>query len=180
MKNISNLMLKSFFLSALLGSTLSAQTLSDALGEGGNLDLRVGVDGEVAEVLVESGQRVEKGQLLIKLNTERYQSRIDAASAVLQSAKFRLRLNEEDFARQQALFDEGSLSTVELQMFEFKTIQAKAEMMTARANYQSAKRDLAGAQILAPVPGEVVAVPLIGQRANIQSGVDVLIKMKAK
>lgn len=165
----------------LLGLSISvsaqAQNLSDALAEGKALALGVGVSGQIEEVLVAPGDKVEKGQRLLSLNTERFQSKVDAAIVRLDFLKFKLQLAEEDYARQQELYEEGSLSTVELQMLEVNVKQAKSELADGRATYHGANRDLANAQIFAPVQGEIIAVPLVGQNVSVEGGVPVLINM---
>ncbi|MEE9448322.1 MAG: efflux RND transporter periplasmic adaptor subunit [Arenicellales bacterium] len=163
----------------MMGASMAvpAQTLSDALANGEPLSLSVGVSGEVAEVLVSEGEHVKQGQLLLKLNTLTYQSALNATQAALDYAKFKAQLSEEDFERQQALYDEGSLSTVELQQLELGLKLAQSELANARSAYHTAKHDLSRAKIIAPIDGEVLAVPLVGQRVNVDvSGVLVKIK----
>lgn len=155
-----------------------AQNLSDALENGELLILGVGVSGQIDQVLVAPGEKVSKGQRLLTLNTERYQSSVNAAGAVVEFLKFKAQLSEEDYARQRELYEEGSFSTVELQMLELGVKQAKSELATARADYQAAKQDMVSAQITAPADGEIVAVPLPGQHVSIEAGLPVLIKMR--
>jgi len=154
-----------------------AQTLSDALANGEVLALSPGVSGQVAEVLVKPGDRVEQGQLLLTLGTVTYQSRLDAARAGLAHAGFNLQLLENDYERQQELYEEGSLSAVELQELELLVMKARMQLAAANAAVDVAAANLAYARITAPVNGEIFAVPLVGQRVNIQAGLPVLIKM---
>lgn len=105
---------------AACSTTGVAQSLSDALSNGEALALSAGVSGQVARVLVKPGENVEQGQLLLSLGATTYQSRLDATRAVQAHAQFNLQLIEEDFARQQELYEEGSLSAVELQQLELQ------------------------------------------------------------
>ncbi len=166
------------YLSLAVVSIVNAQTLSDQLGSGEPIGLRVGISGEVAELFVEAGDRIKAGELLLKLNTEHFLSELNAAQAKLDAVNYQYQLSKENFARQQELYDEGSLSTVELQQLELGVKQVKAERAQARTGVSTAKRKLANAQIISPVAGEIIAVPLIGQRANVESGQDVLIKIR--
>lgn len=174
---------KQILISLAIASQLSfapvlAQTLSDELADGAALALRVGVSGEVSEILVAPGDQVKTGQILLKLNVERYQSKSNAASAHLKAVKFKHQLDQDDFERQKELYDEGSLSSVELQLLELGVMQSSAEVSNARSAYHAAKRDVHNAQIFAPTSGQILAVPMIGQRANTDTGSDVLIRMK--
>ena len=177
---IVNRWIKSLMLAAALaaGCTTSfAQSLSDALSGGEALALSAGVNGQVARVLVEPGEQVKKGQLLLSLSTTTYQSRLEATQATQEHARFRLQLLEEDYARQQELYEEGSLSTVELQQLDLLVKQARMQLVSAKAAVDVATANLSFTKIVAPADGRITAVPLVGQRVNINAGLPVLIKM---
>jgi RND family efflux transporter MFP subunit len=154
-----------------------AQTLSDALTQGEALGLSVGVSGQVAEVLVEVGETVEKGQILLTLGATPYVSKLEASRAKLSYAKFKLQLLEEDYARQQELYDEGSLSAVDLQLLDLSVKLARSDAATARAALDLANATLAYTKIISPADGKVIAVPLVGQRVSTVAGLPVLIKL---
>jgi len=162
---------------AAFGASSAAQTLSDALSDGEALALSPGVSGQVAKVLVKPGEQVKKGQLLLSLGDTTYKSRLEAVRATQAHAKFRLQLLEEDYARQEELYEEGSLSTVELQLLDLVVKQARMELASARAAVDVATANLAFTKIIAPVDGEITAVPMVGQRVSVTAGLPVLIKM---
>ena len=168
-------------LSAVLGLTFfaaaGAQTLSDALSKGEALGLSPGVNGQVAEIMVKPGDRVKKGQLLLTLDATVYQSRLAAKLALQEVASLALQLLEEDYARQQELYEEGSLSSVELQQLDLRVMQARSELAKARVGVSVASRKLAYTKIIAPADGEISAVPMLGQRVRVDAGLPVLIKM---
>ena len=157
-----------------------AQTLSDGLANGDALALSVGVSGQVAEVLVKPGDQVKRGQLLLRLGSTTYQSRFDAVTATQAHAKFKLQLLEEDYARQQELYEEGSLSTVELQELDLVVMQARKELALAYAAVDVAAAQLSFTKIVAPADGEVIAVPMVGQRVSVNAGLPVLIRMRLR
>jgi multidrug efflux pump subunit AcrA (membrane-fusion protein) len=92
-------------------------------------------------------------------------------------ARFKLQLVEADYARQQELYEEGSLSAVELQQLDLQVLQARMQLAAANAAVDVATANLAFANIVAPADGQITAVPLVGQRVNINAGLPVLIKM---
>lgn len=170
----------SAFVIAIFSATSAAQVLSDGLSKGEVLTLSPGVSGQVAEVLVKPGDQVKKGQLLLALGDATYQSRHEAVKATQVHAKLSVQLLEEDYARQQELYEEGSLSSVELQLLDLVVKQARMELASARAAVDVAAANLAYTKIIAPVEGEIVAVPLVGQRVSVNAGLPVLIKMMAR
>ena len=165
----------------LLVSGLSyAQSLDDVLMQDGVLALRAGVGGEVVSVSVEQGEQVTKGQLLLKLGDRVQGSTLKAAQASLTHLNFKLQLAEEDYERQQELYDEGSLSTVELQLIELGVLHDKSVAASARAAVDVAEQNLSYTQIIAPADGKVIALPMVGQRVNVEAGLPVLIKLRLK
>jgi RND family efflux transporter MFP subunit len=177
LKRIKILPFLSVVLTVLVNSGVGAQTLSDALSKGESLALSAGVGGQVARVLVRSGEQVKKGQLLLELGSTTYQSQLDAARSKQVFVSFKLQLLEEDYARQQELHDEGSFSSVELQLLELKVKQAQSELAAARATVDVAAAKLTFTKIYAPIDGQITAVPLVGQRVSINEGLPVLIRM---
>ncbi|MCP4009177.1 MAG: efflux RND transporter periplasmic adaptor subunit [Proteobacteria bacterium] len=176
MVNLVKLFVAGIFIAACSAGSV-AQTLSDALSDGEVLALSPGVSGQVAEVLVDPGELVKKGQLLLSLGDTTYKSRLEAVRATHAHAKFRLQLLEEDYARQEELYEEGSLSAVELQQLDLVVKQARMELAIARAAVDVAMANLAFTKIIAPADGEITAVPMVGQRVSINLGLPVLIKM---
>lgn len=162
----------------LLPGLSYGQTLNDVLAQDGVLALRAGVSGEVVSVSVEQGEQVTKGQLLLKLGDRVQASTLKAAQTNLAFLGFKLQLAEENYERQQELYDEGSLSTVELQLVELGLLHDQSVVALARAAVDVAEQNLAYTQIIAPADGEVIALPMVGQRVNVEAGLPVLLKLR--
>lgn len=99
-------------------ATVEKGTITDAILASGNLvfntqvQLRSEVTGRVAKVLVEEGQLVEQGQLLMRLDTEAFAAEVNRAQAIvrasaidIQHSQTRLANLERQLQRQQGLFD---------------------------------------------------------------------------
>lgn len=162
----------------LVSGLTYGQTLNDVLAQDGVLALRAGVGGEVVNVNVEQGEQVAKGQLLLKLGDRVQASQLKAAEAALVYLSFKLQLAEENYERQQELYDEGSLSTVELQLIELGVLHDKSVVASARAVVDEVKQNLAYTQIIAPADGKVIALPMVGQRVSVEAGLPVLLKLR--
>ena len=177
---VSSCVSRIMLVTALFAVQAGAQTLSDAIANGAALELGVGVSGEVADVLVSSGENVQQGELLLKLDAVPFQAELNRAAAQLAYAREKHQLQQDDYDRQNELYEEGSLSTVELQILGLQVKQAAAELAAARADYQLAEWRLKQAQIVAPVDGEIVAIAMPGQRVTLGKGLPVLVKLKVK
>lgn len=126
---------------AMRGTLPLEERVSGVVRANNQVEIFPQVSGPVAEVLVENGDRVEKGQVLMRLRKDEFIQRINQASSGLDIAKAReaqafasLKQLEAQLIRTQELSDKNLASELEIE-----TIQA--QVMGARANY-----DLAVAQ----------------------------------
>ncbi len=161
-------------------SGVYAQVLSDSIAEGAALELSPGVSGEVSEVLVNVGENVQQGKLLLRLDTTQLHAMKDQAAADMAYHQEKHKLAKQHYDRQQELYDEGSLSTVELEMVGLEVTAAAADLARANAASITAKWMLSQAEIRAPFDGEIIAVAAPGQRVNLATSQGVLIKMRVE
>lgn len=144
------------------------------------------VSGQIIELPVKEGDAVEKGQLLVKINPDLYNSALNRAEAALNSAKSNLssaksRLAQAEaqynvtnlnYQRQKKLFDDGAISKAELENITSQWETSKAEVAAAKESIFSAQFAIESAQagvneasdnlkrttILAPMSGTVTAL----------------------
>ncbi|SDD75792.1 efflux RND transporter periplasmic adaptor subunit [Aquimonas voraii] len=126
--------------------------LNDTALASGNLvyetqiQLRSEVTGRVAEVLVEEGQRVQRGDLLMRLDQEAFQADLDAADAGVRAAEIEIRSRRARLAdlsrqleRQRALRERGLVG-----QDGFEQLQSQHEI--ARIAVEAGEQTLAQAQ----------------------------------
>ncbi len=77
--------------------------------------LGVGISGEVRTVPAERGLRVEKSTVLLALQDQHLNAALKAAQSALMLAEARLAEADRAYARDEELYDEGSLSLSELE-----------------------------------------------------------------
>lgn len=123
------------------------------------LELSTRVSGVVAEVLVKSGQRVKKGTVLLRLDRTVLQARLDEAAAEHARAQAEDDDAARDFERAQELFNRAVTSSSEFEAATLRRARAQAMLSVARARHAIAQKDLADAELQAPVDGVVNAVP---------------------
>lgn len=121
----------------------------------GKVELTTRVPGVVEEVKVAVGQRVKKGDVLVKLNTVVYEARVKEAQAEVE----RNRVDEEDakkdLDRAEELYKRTVTSTTELDAARLKYARAKAGLMAADAHLTIAQKNLTDAVLIAPFNGVV-------------------------
>ncbi len=107
------------------------------------------VSGEIVELLVEEGDYVQKGQLLLKIKPDTYESIVERTEASLNSSKAQLlqieaqlKGAEQTYARQKQLFEQKAISASEFESAESSYLSLKAQKNTAEFNIKSAEAAL--------------------------------------
>lgn len=138
------------------------------------VSIRSEVTGRVAEVLVEEGDRVKKGDVLARLDDTSFVARVERISSELHLQQIELRKAQEEFARaQQQLKRQQQLNarglatrdtTEELQKIvnvaRLRIESAEASLIGGRASLQEARQELTKSVFTAPMDGLVVNVSI--------------------
>ncbi|MDR6300189.1 efflux RND transporter periplasmic adaptor subunit [Mesonia maritima] len=127
------------------------------------------VSGEIIELPIKEGQQVEKGDLLVKINPDLYQSSVQRSQASLENIKSALTQSEAslkqaeaNYNRNKKLFEKGVISKAEWDAIVSEYEVAKATKQSAYYNVQSARASVTEAQdnlqrttIYAPMTGTI-------------------------
>ncbi len=116
------------------------------------------VSGEITELPVKEGQRVAKGDLLMKIKPDIYVASRERAAAGLASAKAGLTQGESEFKRATELFQKGLISQSELENAQTTFETRRALYDQAQAGLDQASTDLRKTTIYAPMPGTISAL----------------------
>jgi len=135
------------------------------------------VSGEIIELFVEDGDSVSKGQLLLKINPDIYQSSIERLEASVNSSKAQLSQSEatllekeRSYKRNKNLWEKKAISDAEYESIEiaYKVALANKEsaefsVKSAEASLKEANENLIKTQIYAPIDGIVT-------KLNVEKG----------
>ncbi|MGY5846327.1 efflux RND transporter periplasmic adaptor subunit [Salegentibacter sp. HM20] len=127
------------------------------------------VSGEIIELPVREGQAVEKGDLLVRVNPDLYQSNLRRVEASLQNMRANLSQTEAnlkqaqaDYERNKSLFEKGVISKAEWDRIvsAYEVAQANKEsayfsMQSTAATVTEARDNLARTTIYAPMSGTI-------------------------
>ena len=127
------------------------------------------VSGEIIELPIKEGQRVEKGDLLVKINPDLYQSSLQRSQASyqnikanLEQAKASLKEAEANYNRNKTLFEKGVISQSEwdavLSRYEVAQATKKSayfNVQSAAATVNEAKDNLGRTTIYSPMSGTI-------------------------
>ncbi|MGC6471198.1 MAG: efflux RND transporter periplasmic adaptor subunit [Flavobacteriales bacterium] len=135
------------------------------------------VSGEIVSLYVKEGDVVEKGDLLLKIKPDTYQSILERSQAALntsnsslEKAKAQLEESQSNYNRNKILFNNGTISKSEYEKIEasFKVAQLSVEdgefmVTSAKASLREAKENLNKTNIYAPIGGTI-------SRLNVELG----------
>jgi len=99
------------------------------------------VQGEIRQILVDEGERVSKGQLLVRLDGDQLRLQVALAEATMRKL-------ERDYARNTELQAKGLISAVSIDNLKY-------ELEAARASWELARLQLSYTEIRSPIGGTV-------------------------
>jgi HlyD family secretion protein len=120
-------------------------------------DMPIGNEGDagrIAEVLVEPGDQVRKGQVLARLNPITAQSQLDSAEASLDEERANAAVAQSEWARAQQ--GDDIFSKEENERRRTTALTAVAKVKAAEAQVRDARNKLAHTVIVAPTDGIVL------------------------
>jgi RND family efflux transporter MFP subunit len=120
------------------------------------ISLGVRVPSRIERYLVEEGEKVEAGQVLVQLDARQYEAALAQAKASLARARADVELQRREVARARALFERNVQSRADLDLKENRLAVANAEVAQLEAAVQRAEVDLEDTVIRAPTSGVVL------------------------
>ncbi len=166
--------------------TVAAQDIRPSILASGTLAYRTEVKltsevlAQVTEILVAEGDRVERGQVLLRLDPKSYRNAIEREEAsrrqqemAIERQRVALELRQQQFDRYQKL---ANLRTVDLARFDEERNQLKLARIELRSSEEALKRAdavlrdarelLDKTEITAPMAGTIVSLPIkVGETA---------------
>ena len=135
------------------------------------------VPGEIVELPIKDGDRVFKGDLLVRIKPDTYlsmkqrsEAALNSAKASLSMSKARLVESEANYNRNKILFEKGAISASEFEQIESSYEVAKLNVESSKYSVSSAQASLEESQdnldktsIFAPVDGTI-------SRLNVELG----------
>lgn len=131
------------------------------------------VTGEIIELPVKEGDRVKKGQLLIRIKGDQYKAQKERLEASLQSANANLKIRdaelkriESEFKRIRELHDKKLVSDAELETMQTNYLSAKASYESALAMITQSEAQLR--EVLEILYKTTIYSPLDGVITNLK------------
>lgn len=113
------------------------------------------VSGEIVALPVKEGQRVSKGDLLLKIKPDFYAAQRDQFAAGLRQAEATLSRNRSEFNRMKDLYAKGLVSESEYDISRASYETAEASYAQAKASLDQVEESLNKTTIVSPMNGTV-------------------------
>ncbi len=113
------------------------------------------ISAEIMKLHVEEGDVVEKGQLLVELDSQFYEANKEKAESGVMSAQASLKKSEADYKRVEGLFKQSLASQADLDAIEAERMLSQSQVRQAQASLREADDNLNKTRLLAPMNGVV-------------------------
>jgi HlyD family secretion protein len=120
------------------------------------IDVKSQASGEVLQVPVELGDKVEKGALLVRINPRDVRNAYDQAVADLDVARARSSIAERQLERTSSLRDRQVVTEEEYETSLLEAANAKASLVKAETNLELAEDRLNDVTVRSPISGTIV------------------------
>lgn len=119
------------------------------------VELKTQANGTVTSLAFKEGERVDSGQVLVRLDEDKLRASVAAARATLRRAETQAANLEQQERRNQQLLAQGAISQQAFDDLKTQARAARAQAEEARADLSLARERLSDATIRAPFHGRV-------------------------
>ena len=120
------------------------------------VEVKSKASGEILEVLADSGDRVERGTLLLRIDQRQLRNTLAQAKADLEVARARFSNAAAQLRRSEKLYQAQSISETAYDQAVLDHATAKAEVVRSEAAVENAQIEMDDADVLAPIDGTIL------------------------
>lgn len=124
------------------------------------VEVKSKASGEVLDLLVETGDQVEQGALMVSIDPRTVRNRLDQSEAELKAALSRREIAQTQKARVESLVTAGTLTQSDLEQSVLDLANAEAQVVTSRVSVENARIAVDDTDIRAPITGTIIFKPV--------------------
>lgn len=147
-------------------ATAEPGSISVSVGSAGvieplaTVEVKSKASGEVLELLVETGDDVEAGALLVRIDPRTVRNQLAQAEAELKAAKSRRAISETQMRRAESLVQQGTFTEADFEQAALELANAEAQVVSTNVAVENARIAVDDTEIRAPVAGTVIEKPV--------------------
>lgn len=120
------------------------------------VEVKTRASGPVTDIKVETGQLVQRGQLLLVIDERLLKNTYDQASAQLEVAKVQSQTAETQLHRADTLLASQTLTKQDYETYKLNYYNTKAQVVNAQIAVDNAKINLDEASVRSPITGTII------------------------
>ena len=120
------------------------------------VELKSKASGEVLDITAETGDEVEQGALLVKIDPRTARNRLNQTQADLTAARARLSIASAQQERAETLLQQGILSKPDYEKAALELATAQAQVVSGQVAVENARIALNDTEIRAPIAGTII------------------------
>ena len=120
------------------------------------VEVKTRASGEVLEMRVETGQKVERGALLLRIDPRQLRNAVAQAQADLEAAQAQQTTTSAQQKRAEELFTSGAITAQDLENVQLAYANARAAVVRARVALENARIQLQDTEVRAPISGTII------------------------
>ena len=124
------------------------------------VEVKSKASGEVLELFVATGDYVEAGTLLVRIDPRTVRNRFAQAEAALKAARSRLKISITQMERAERLIKNGTFTEADHEQAALELANAEAQVVAAEVDVENARIAVDDTEIRAPVTGTVIMKPV--------------------
>ena len=114
------------------------------------------VSGRIEKIFVDFNDRVQRGQLIARIDATLLEQNVRDAEARLERSRAELEHRQREFDRNKTLFDNQVITETEFNTIRYSLALAEADLKSAEISLERAQQNLSYTAIYAPIDGVVV------------------------
>jgi len=124
------------------------------------VEVKSKASGEVLELLVEIGDFVEQGQLMVRIDPRTVRNRLAQADAELKAALSRRKISLSQMNRAESLVKKGTFTEADLELAALELANSQAQVVSTEVAVENARIAVDDTEIRAPITGTVIEKPV--------------------
>ena len=124
------------------------------------VEVKSKASGEVLELLVETGDYVTEGDLMVRIDPRTVSNRLAQAEAELKAAESRRTISQSQMVRAERLVEQGTFTEADYEQAALELANAEAQVVSADVAVENARIAVDDTDIRAPVSGAIIEKPV--------------------
>ena len=120
------------------------------------VEVKSKASGEILSIQGETGDLVESGTALVRIDKRSPRNQLDQAAAELEAAKARRSIAEAQMRRSKTLFESRTINEVDYEQTTREFANAKAEVIRSQVAVENARIALDDTEVKAPMTGTII------------------------